>query len=307
MAHDAAKPSPRFAFQIVELIDFSGTQSRTYLAHRTNGVHPVEIVAKKVHLDLYKDIAQAQAEALDVRLRKILTLEHPNLVRHLAYYGPRKINHVDVPHYMILMEYCTGGNLHAAAAFHIAASLIQTWTRQIVDGLLYLHAQNIVHGEISSSHILLSSPDWNNCRMKIAHLDTTERPQRDWSAPKDTDECRYAFRSPEKIQGGDTGRKSDIWSFGCVVLEMASGSLRFVKEVKGHQHYLKSDLEVMYYIGSGGSPEIPQELPDELRAFVAYCQKRDPVLRPLAAELLYTDFLTLANISQWSDPRPQRS
>ncbi|XP_055355694.1 uncharacterized protein LOC129601021 [Paramacrobiotus metropolitanus] len=304
MASEASTPYPKIQYQLEQLIAHHSFND-IYLAHRTH----YKIAVKKTLLDYNREKAQALAALVDAELQHILTFDHPNLVRHLAHYNSLQAKPVEVPEYIILMEYCSGGTLHAASQFHIPAPLIQKWTRQIVDGLVYLHAQNILHGHIKGSHVLLSSPDWNTCQMKIGHLDAAKCLQREVAAGKEADdgEGTCAFMAPDCILGGGNARKSDVWSLGCVVLEMISGSLRFVKEVDGKQIELKNDLAIMYFVCKGGSPEIPRELPNELRAFVAYCLKRDPVFRPLAAELLYTNFLTLANVPQWYDPRPRRN
>ncbi|XP_055355696.1 uncharacterized protein LOC129601023 [Paramacrobiotus metropolitanus] len=302
MTGEVSAPIPKIRYQLVEEIA-SKPAGKIYLAHRTH----YEIAVKKALLDFDRERAHAQAHSLDASLQYILSLDHPHLVRHLAHSSSLEA----IPmQYTIVMEYCSGGNLHAAAQFHIPAPLIQKWTRQIVDGLAYLHAKKIVHRDLRGNHILLSCPDWNTCLMKIGHLGASELYV---SRETDVGSCErmFPFMPPERILGNDANLaadcKTDIWSLGCVVLEMISGSPRFVRVVDGKQEDLKFGLAVMYYVATGGgSPIIPHELPNELQAFVAYCVKRDPVLRPLAAELFYTNFLTLVNVPQWPDPRPQR-
>ncbi|XP_055340227.1 uncharacterized protein LOC129589475 [Paramacrobiotus metropolitanus] len=309
MASNTGKPIP---YQLIRMIDSSGAQGEVFLANRTDGIRPIEIAVKKAHLDLNRENARAQADALEIDLRNILSLEHPNLVRHLAHQNPQETGIVDVPNYIIVMEYCSGGTLHAAAKHHIPAALFQKWTHHIVDGLTYLHAKKIVHRDIKGVNILLSSPDWNTCQIKIADLGAIKRLLANMTQPKEVSHGKgtWAFMSPEMIMGNDTGfnigRKTDIWSFGCVVLEMITGFPRFVKEVDGKKVDLKTDLAAMYYIGSGGSPIIPNDIPNELRDFVADCLSRDPVTRPGANELLDKPFLKMGKVPQWPDTRPPR-
>ncbi|XP_055340251.1 uncharacterized protein LOC129589499 [Paramacrobiotus metropolitanus] len=274
---------------------------------RTGTPAKIAIAVKKAHLDLNRENARAQAGAWDMDLRNILNLEHPNLVRHLAHQNAQETGLVDVPNYVIIMEYCSGGTLHAAAKYKIPAALFQKWTHHIVDGLTYLHSKKIVHRDIKGINILLSSADWNTCQIKIADLGAIKRLLANMTQAKEVshDKGTWAFMSPEMIMGNDIGfnigRKTDIWSFGCVVLEMISGFPRFVKEVDGKQMDLKTDLAAMYYIGSGGSPIIPSDIPNELRDFVADCLSRDPEKRPGASELLVKPFMTMTNAPQWPD------
>ncbi|XP_055355693.1 uncharacterized protein LOC129601020 [Paramacrobiotus metropolitanus] len=305
MHNEASATCPEISYQLVQrLIDTS--RADVYLAHRKDGVRPVEIAVKNAHLDYDRDRARALAASMDADLQHVLTFDHPNLVRHLAHGNSLEAYPMEVPHYIIIMEYCFGGNLHAAAQFHIPAPLIQKWTGQIVDGLVYLHAQNVAHCDLTGTNILLNSPDWDTCQMKIGHLDTTERLHREMAHRVGDCGGRYAFMSPEMVWDDNVGRETDIWSLGCVVLEMISGLPHFVKDVNGHQVDLTTDMAAMYYVGSGGSPQIPHTLPEELRTFLGECLWRDRVLRPTSADLLTKDFLTMAKVPQWPDPRPQR-
>ncbi|XP_055340274.1 uncharacterized protein LOC129589509 [Paramacrobiotus metropolitanus] len=307
MASEAVPLPPQIPYRLAAKLSHS-ERAEVWLAHRTDGIRPVEIAVKEVYLGSNREIAHVRANSMDTDLRHILSFAHPNLVRHLAQYNPPEAEPKILPYYIIIMEYCSGGDLHEASQFYIPAPLIQNWTRQIVDGLAYLHALHFVHSEITGKNILLSSTDWNSCQMKIANLDTTQRFQSNMALAKEMSKSGYegAFTSPEGLVSGNVNHKSDIWSLGCVLLEMISGSPRFVKEVDGKQVESQTHLMAMYYIGTGGLPKIPKQLSHELRAFVVYFLKRDPVLRPMAAELSYTNFLTLDNVSQWPDSRPLR-
>ena len=90
------------------------------------------------------------------------------------------------------------------------------------------------------------------------------------------------YMSPEVIKGQGEGRQGagDIWSLGCVVLEMATGRRPWAT--------LDNEWAIMYNIAQGNPPQLPardQLSPDGVD-FLRRCFERDPRRRPSAAELL---------------------
>lgn len=73
---------------------------------------------------------------------------------------------------------------------------------------------------------------------------------------------------------------ADIWSLGCVILEMATGRRPWAS--------LDNEWAIMYNIAQGNPPQLPrkEELSDAGRDFLRKCFDRDPGRRASAAELL---------------------
>ena len=73
---------------------------------------------------------------------------------------------------------------------------------------------------------------------------------------------------------------ADIWSLGCVVLEMATGRRPW--------HNLDNEWAIMYNIAQGNPPPLPtsEQLSDDGIDFLKRCFERDPARRATAAELL---------------------
>jgi serine/threonine protein kinase len=91
------------------------------------------------------------------------------------------------------------------------------------------------------------------------------------------------WMAPEVIRGkqGGHGRKADIWSLGCVFLEMATAEKPW-----GDGAFDNQMQALMHIEGSDSTPPIPSNLPAAVADLIRQCVQRDPALRPKASELL---------------------
>ena len=98
------------------------------------------------------------------------------------------------------------------------------------------------------------------------------------------------WMAPEVVTRKEYGRKVDIWSLGCVVLEMATGRRPWA--------LLDNEWAIMYNIAQGNSPQLPtkEQLGDSGIDFLKKCFEKDPSRRASAAELLQHEWImTLRN------------
>lgn len=81
-----------------------------------------------------------------------------------------------------------------------------------------------------------------------------------------------AYMSPEQAKGKSADRRSDIWSFGVVLLEMLTGRLVFEGETVSETlaSILKDPVPL---------ERLPESAPADLRMLVARCLERDPKRR----------------------------
>ena len=95
------------------------------------------------------------------------------------------------------------------------------------------------------------------------------------------------YMSPEVIRGTDLGRHGavDIWSLGCVILEMATGRRPWAS--------LDNEWAIMYNIAQGNPPQLPtkEQLSEQGIDFLTKCFDRDSHKRASAVELLQHDWI----------------
>lgn len=95
------------------------------------------------------------------------------------------------------------------------------------------------------------------------------------------------YMSPEVIKGENPGKAGavDIWSLGCVILEMATGRRPWAN--------LDNEWAIMYNIAQGNPPSLPSsdQLSQQGIDFLNKCFARDPKKRPAAVELLQHEWI----------------
>ncbi|KAL4976383.1 hypothetical protein BDW66DRAFT_135330 [Aspergillus desertorum] len=237
-------------------------------------------------------------------------LDHPNIV---SYHGIEV--HRDKVY--IFMEYCSGGSL-ATLLEHGRVedeTVIMVYALQLLEGLAYLHQSGIVHRDIKPENILLDHNgiikyvDFGAAKI-IARHGKTLLPMdalgnggyKDGMNPKDNQVAPNRgknqktmtgtpmYMSPEVIRG-DTSKlvhrqgAVDIWSLGCVILEMATGRRPWSS--------LDNEWAIMYNIAQGNQPALPSrdQLSDLGIDFLRRCFECDPMKRPTAAELLQHEWI----------------
>ncbi|XP_056159471.1 mitogen-activated protein kinase kinase kinase 1-like isoform X2 [Syzygium oleosum] len=198
--------------------------------------------------------------------------EHENIVR---YIGTDK----DDKKLYIFLELMTKGSL--ATLYHkynLTDSQVSAFTRQILNGLKYLHDQNVVHRDIKCANILVDAggsvklADFGlakatEMRAAKSFLGTTQ-----WIAPEVV----------KSLKNGSYELAADIWSLGCTVLEMLTRE-------PPYSHL--GPMEALEEIRAGVLPEVPESLSTDAQDFIRKCLCVDPKDRPSAAKLLGHPFV----------------
>jgi len=164
--------------------------------------------------------------------------------------------------------------------------VVINYTRQILEGLAYLHKMRIVHRNVKATNILIDASgviklsDFGSFKFDKF---SEENPQETSKISPVRKKVQY-WSSPEVILKKAQGKPADIWSVGCVALEMLTG-------FPPYEGLARSNEEMMRLIASGSPPNIPNELSENCRDFLMKTFQFNPEDRPTAADLLEHPFV----------------
>ncbi|XP_027702342.1 mitogen-activated protein kinase kinase kinase 4 isoform X5 [Vombatus ursinus] len=205
-------------------------------------------------------------------------IKHPNLVRYFGVELHREEMY-------IFMEYCDEGTLEEVSRLGLQEHVIRLYSKQITIAINVLHEHGIVHRDIKGANIFLTSSgliklgDFG-CSVKLKNNAQT--------MPGEVNSTlgTAAYMAPEVItraKGEGHGRAADIWSLGCVVIEMVTG--------KRPWHEYEHNFQIMYKVGMGHKPPIPERISPEGKDFLSHCLESDPKMRWTASQLLDHSFV----------------
>ena len=199
------------------------------------------------------------------------SLNHPNIV------AVHDVGEQDGEPY-IVSELLEGATLRAVLSSGpmVPAEALQL-ARQLADGLAAAHAKGIVHRDLKPENLLLT----DDGRLKILDFGIAKLlvPPEDVAVRTETGTVigTPAYMSPEQVRGQHTDQRSDIFSFGTILFEMLAGKMAFERG---------SNVEIGTAVLNDDPPELPQEVPPQLKRIVRRCLEKDPADRfQSAAEL----------------------
>ena len=186
----------------------------------------------------------------------------------------------------LYLEYVPGGSLGDLIRNFgpLSEKLIKIYIRQILKGLQYLHSKGIVHRDIKAANVLLDTCG----TVKLSDFGCSG--QISLSSSHSENELLNSIKgsipwmAPEVICQNKYGCKADIWSLGCLIIELKTGKSPWGK--------LDNFIQALFKIGrSQALPEFPVDISDNLKDFLCMCINRSQDLRPDVALLLNHPFL----------------
>lgn len=148
-------------------------------------------------------------------------LNHANIVKYKGFAR-------DKENLWIILEYCENGSLQTILKKFgkFPESLVAVYISQVLEGLIYLHEQGVIHRDIKGANILTNKDG----SVKLADFGVSSRAPTavlDQSGKSNDGEAEVVgspyWMAPEVIEQSGASTASDIWSVGCVVVELLEG------------------------------------------------------------------------------------
>ncbi|OCT75448.1 hypothetical protein XELAEV_18030628mg [Xenopus laevis] len=237
-----------------------------------------ELAVKQVPFDPDSQETSKEVNALECEIQLLKLHRHDRIVQ---YYGclrdptEKKLS--------IFVEYMPGGSIkdQLKAYGALTENVTRRYTRQILQGVSYLHGNMIVHRDIKGANILRDSAG----NVKLGDFGASKRIQTicmSGTGIKSVTGTPY-WMSPEVISGEGYGRKADVWSVACTVVEMLT-------EKPPWSEY--EAMAAIFKIATQPTkPRLPDNVSDACRDFMKQIfveEKR----RPTAEELLRHPFVS---------------
>ncbi|RDW48042.1 kinase-like domain-containing protein [Yarrowia lipolytica] len=179
----------------------------------------------------------ASRERIESGLRRELDIlkhvQHPSLIKLLAF-------NIDDNRALMVLQYCRGGDLFDLASSHrneLTSLLVRRIFAEVVNAVMYLHSQNIVHRDIKLENVLLNIPveemltldpvTYPYSLVTLTDLGLARRI--DPSEPTLTTRCGSEDYVPPELLMGQPydGRQTDSWALGVLLYAIMEGRLPF--------------------------------------------------------------------------------
>ncbi|CAG8775275.1 9270_t:CDS:2, partial [Acaulospora morrowiae] len=192
------------------------------------------VAAKQVKLS---NIPKSELTFIMTEIELLKNLNHANIVKYKGFFKSKD-------YLYIILEFCENGSLHNICKKFgkFPENLVAVYISQVLEGLLYLHDQGVIHRDIKGANILTTKEGL----VKLADFGVATKAT---SLGDFTVVGSPYWMAPEIIELSGATTSSDIWSVGCVVIELLEG--------KPPYHHLEA-MPALFRIVQDEHPPLPE-------------------------------------------------
>lgn len=145
-----------------------------------------------------------------LEFKNMISLNHPNIVKLYDAFDD------DISQYLV-MEYCSNGTIYQKG--RLSYEKFVFYARQIIEALVFCHANNIAHRDIKPENVLIDQFD----HIKLADFGLSKQFDINENS---TDECGSLLPFPQEMFQKEQidPFKADIYDLGITFYYMATGS-----------------------------------------------------------------------------------
>jgi len=218
--------------------------------------------------------------------KKILDLCHINIVQYREV-AESLSNEEDL---MIVSEMVSGGPLSKLLMnFKVFDEKIcKLFTKQILEALVYLHSKGYAHSNLKPNNVMIEASGL----VKLNDFFTLSKQIiKQSSEHKSAAINNVCYVAPEILLHGKKTPKSDIWSMGCIILELLTGVKPWGDQYNNIDFIAKE-------VRKGNLPHIPENLSKTAQNFLKLTLEIDENKRPAASDLINDLFVLEINEKQ---------
>ena len=248
------------------------------------------MAAKKVKYGKAGQKVPGEVKVLQREIKIMENLKHANIV---SYLGSGDINNVLV----ILMEFVPEGSVLVLIEEKgvLPEKQASRYTKHVLQGLKYLHSNNILHGDIKCANMLIAEGDI----IKICDFGTSKQlnmlQTTTCSNMTKTLTGTMYYMAPEMFQAKKGSKQEysptvDTWSTACALVEMLT-------KYPPWRDYEPVQLTVAMVKEEAPDYKLSSKVSGKTLDFLDKCFSFDPQKRPKASQMLDHAFCGLANTS----------
>ena len=233
----------------------------------------------KMNINDNNNILNEEKEDMKSEINILKKLSHPNIVKIFEFYETDN-------YFYIITEFCKSGELSKYINNNnLTESQLCVIFYQVFSGLMYLHENHIIHGDLKPQNILISSKENNSVSneiyswIKIIDFGTAKMFKKEIIKGNDIVGTLY-YIAPEVFSSNSDNydEKSDIWSVGIILYKALTKKYPFIG---------KSDDEtVLSILENDYDDSLLMNYSKELKDLIKNLLMKDPNKRPSAKEAL---------------------